>query len=142
MLAVLEGRQHGADGTEGSINAKGFCLLEQPVAALHQARRPPGAVGIERPHASKRVGHYRHGAKVLHRADNLVALGAGSREALVFCQQEIPQPERGRGVVKAQVAQAEVAVQQDVAAQRPAVKGFTQAGAIATPHNGRPIHPE
>ena len=129
VLAVLKRGQHRADGAKGGVDAQLLRLLEQAVAALHQAGRPPGAVGIKRPQPRQRIGHDRHGAEVLHGADDLLALGAGGMEALVLGQQEIPEPQRGGGIVEAQMAQAQIAFEQNVAAQRPAVGGLAQAGA-------------
>ena len=127
MPAVLEGRQHRAHRTKRGVNAHLFRLLQQLVAAFHQAGRPPRAVGIKRPHARQRISHDRHGAEVFHRADNFVAGGAGLVKPLVFRQQKIPEPQRGGRVVELQLLQAEILFADDMAAQRPAVSGFAQA---------------
>ncbi len=95
MFAVLEGRQHRAHRTKRGVNAHRFRLLQQLVAAFHEAGRPPRAVGIKRPHAGQRIGHDGNGAEVFHRADNFVAAGAGLMQPLVFRQQKIPEPQRG-----------------------------------------------
>ena len=127
MLAVLEGRQHRAHRTKRGVNAHRFRLLQQLVAAFHEARRPPRAVGIKRPHARQRIGHDRHGAEVFHRADNFVAVGAGLMQPLVFRQQKIPEPQRGGRVVELQLLQPEIFFADDMTPQRPAVSGFAQA---------------
>ena len=54
VLAVLERGQHRADGAKGGVDAQLLRLLEQAVAAFHQAGGPPRAVGIERPQARQR----------------------------------------------------------------------------------------
>ena len=108
MFAVLKGRQHRAHRTKRGVNAHRFGLLQQLVAAFHEARRPPRAVGIKCPHARQRIGHDRHGAEVFHRADDFVAAGAGLMQPLVFRQQKIPEPQRGGRVVELQMLQPEI----------------------------------
>src|ERR1035441_4449879 len=65
-VAVLEGGKHRADWAEGGVDAQLLGLLEQSVAAFHQAGGPPGAVGVESPQTRKRVSHHRDCAEVLH----------------------------------------------------------------------------
>ena len=77
-------------------------LLQQLVAAFHQAGRPPGAIGIKRPHPRQRISHDRHRAEVLHGADDFLAAGASLTQAFVFGQQKIPEPEGGGRIVKLQ----------------------------------------
>ena len=127
MFAVLERRQHRAHRAKRGVNAHRFRLLQQLVAAFHQARRPPRAIGIKRPHARQRICHDRHGAEVFHRADNFVAAGAGLMQPFVFRQQKIPEPQRGGRVVKLQMFQPEIFFANDMAPQRAAVIGFAQA---------------
>ena len=50
-------------------------------------------------------------------------------QALVLGEQEIPEPERGRRVVEAQVLEAQITFFDNMTAQRPAVARFFQPGA-------------
>ena len=51
-------------------------------------------------------------------------------QPFVFRQQKIPEPERRRRIVEAQMFQAEILLLRDVPAQRPAVIRFAQAVAM------------
>ena len=129
VLPILERRQHCADGAEGGVDAQLLRLLEQSVAALHQAGGPPCAVRVKRPQARQGIGHHRDCAKVLHGPYDLFAPSTGGMEALVFGQQEVPEAQCGGGVVEAQLAQAQITFKQDVAAEGTTITGLSQSGA-------------
>ena len=104
-------------------------------------RRPPTGTGAtmrrrdRRPRGCPGVRHDRHGAEILHRADELLALGNATAQAVFFRQQEVPQPQRGGRIVHPQFQQPHVAIL-DVPPQRSAVVRLA-VGRGASQHSER-----
>ncbi len=67
-----QGPQHGPHRAERIVDPQRVGDLQQARAVLHDAGQPPGAVGVEGHDVGQGVGHDRHRAQVLDRADDLL----------------------------------------------------------------------
>ena len=127
VFVVQEGRQQGAHRAEGRVGAERVGLSEEPIIGFHEARGPPGAVGVESADVGQCERHHGHGAEVFHGSDEAIALRSSRPEALVLGQEKVPEAECRGGIVEAQPAQALVAFDFDVTGEGTAVPRFAEA---------------
>ncbi len=114
------GAQHRPHRAKRLVDAQLVGQRQHGGLPCHDARQPPGAVGVEGYHVVQGVGHHRDRAQVLHGGDEPFACRPGLVQPILFGEEEVPQSQRGGGIIHAEPEQSHVAAL-DMAAERPAV---------------------